>query len=228
MTLPQPTAAGPIPAMSSGSGHVASCELGVIGLATMGANLVRNAARRGNSVAIYNRHGDRTTTLMERHGGEGRFTPCETVEAVVSALRRPRAIIISVAAGPPVDAIIEQMVPLLDPDDILIDAGNSLFSDTDRRLGELAARGLRFIGMGVSGGEKGALQGPSMMPGGSRSAYEDIAPILSGMAAQVDGEPCCAYVGPGGGCRRLASRPSGLSVASMVGSTTPALRSIAG
>lgn len=103
-----------------GSDHTASCNLGVIGLATMGANLARNAALRGNSVAIYNRHSKRTTTLVDRHGGEGRFTPCETLEAFVSALRRPRSIIISVAAGPPVDVIIEQLVPLLDPDDILI------------------------------------------------------------------------------------------------------------
>jgi 6-phosphogluconate dehydrogenase len=155
----------------------ATCDIGVIGLATMGANLARNAARKGSAVAVHNRSPERTAQLIERHGGEGALTPCDTLETFVSALRTPRAIILSVAAGKPVDDLVGQLSPLLDPGDILVDAGNSHFADTERRIAAAEASGLRYIGMGVSGGEKGALEGPSMMPGGSLSAYRHLAPM---------------------------------------------------
>ena len=183
---------------ASNTSPAAKCDIGVIGLATMGANLARNAARNGRAVAVYNRSAERTTQLIERHGGEGRFTPCDSLKTFVDALRIPRSIIMSVAAGGAVDDLIGQLSPLLEPGDILIDAGNSHFSDTERRIATAEAAGVRYIGMGVSGGEKGALEGPSMMPGGSLSAYRELAPILEAMAAEVGGEPCCAYVGPGG------------------------------
>ena len=176
----------------------ATCDIGVVGLATMGANLARNAARKGSAVAVHNRSPARTAQLIERHGGEGVLTPCDTLETFVSALRVPRAVILSVAAGKAVDDLVGQLSPLLDAGDILIDAGNSHFSDTERRIAHAEAAGLRYIGLGVSGGEKGALEGPSMMPGGSLSAYRQVAPILEGMAAHVDGESCCAFIGPGG------------------------------
>jgi 6-phosphogluconate dehydrogenase len=175
-----------------------ACDIGVIGLATMGANLARNAARKGFGVAVYNRHGERTRSLVERFGHEGRIVPAETLEQFVSSLARPRSVVLVVEAGSAVDAVIEQLTPLLESGDILIDAGNSLFTDTDHRVFWASERKLRFVGLGVSGGKKGALEGPSMMPGGDREAYEHLAPILTRMAAQVEGKPCCAYIGPCG------------------------------
>jgi len=135
-------------------------DLGILGLATMGANLARNAARKGFGVAVYNRHGERTDALMREHGGEGRFTPAKTIPEFVAALARPRAIIIMVKAGPPVDGVIDELLPHLEPGDIVIDGGNSLYTDTNRRFHALEAKKLRFIGMGVSGGEEGAPRGP--------------------------------------------------------------------
>ena len=193
------------------------CDLGVIGLATMGANLARNAARKGSAVAVYNRSVERTAQLIERHGDEGRITRCDTLESFVAALRTPRAIILSVAAGQAVDDLAGKLSPLLDPGDILIDAGNSHFADTERRIGTAEAAGLRYIGLGVSGGEKGALEGPSMMPGGSLSAYREVAPLLEGMAAKVDGEPCCAFVGPGGAGHYVKMVHNGIEYADMQG-----------
>ena len=191
------------------------CDLGIYGLATMGANLARNAARKGFRVALYNRHTERTTKLMANSGGEGDFVPSETVEAFVASLARPRAIVLMVEAGGAIDTIVAALRPLLDPGDILVDGGNSLFTDTERRVGEAAARGLRFVGMGVSGGEKGALEGPSMMPGGDRDAYDHLAPILTRMAAQAAGEPCCAYLGPGGAGHYVKMVHNGIEYADM-------------
>ena len=173
-------------------------DLGVFGLSTMGANLARNAARKGFGVAVYNRHGARTDELIADHGSEGRFAPAKTITDFVAALAKPRPIIIMIKAGKPVDDVIDELVPHLEDGDIVIDGGNSLFTDTSRRFHALAAKNLRFVGMGVSGGEEGALEGPSMMPGGDREAYQRIAPIVTKMAAQVDGEPCCAFIGPEG------------------------------
>ena len=174
------------------------CDLGVMGLAVMGANLARNAARKGFGVALYNRHGDRTDKLMADHGHEGRFTPSKDVAGFVASLSKPRVLIIMVKAGKPVDDVIAELERHLEEGDIVIDGGNSLFTDTDRRFAALKQKKLRFIGMGVSGGEEGALEGPSMMPGGERSAYDRIAPMVTKMAAQVEGTPCAAYIGLGG------------------------------
>ena len=174
------------------------CDLGVLGLAVMGANLARNAARKGFGVALYNRHGGRTDDLVREFGHEGRFAPEKELKGFVATLAKPRVIIIMVKAGKPVDDVIDELVPHLEADDIVIDGGNSLFTDTDRRFASLKQKRIRFIGMGVSGGEEGALEGPSMMPGGEREAYARIEPMVTRMAAQVDGTPCCTYIGPSG------------------------------
>ncbi len=191
------------------------CDIGVIGLAVMGANLARNAARKGFGVALYNRHGGRTDTLMSEFGHEGRFTPSKDIAGFVASLAKPRAMIIMVKAGKPVDDVIAELLPHLDEGDIVIDGGNSLFSDSDRRYAALKDKGLRFIGMGVSGGEEGALLGPSMMPGGEKEAYDRIAPMVTRMAAQVDGEPCAAYIGLGGSGHYVKMVHNGIEYADM-------------
>ena len=173
-------------------------DIGVMGLAVMGANLARNAARRGFGVAAFNRNHQRTDELMAAHGGEGRFLPARSLPDFIASIAKPRPILIMVKAGPPVDEVIEELMPHLEPNDIIIDGGNSLYTDTARRYGTCEAKNIRFVGMGVSGGEEGALEGPSMMPGGDRAAYDRIAPLLTKMAAQVDGTPCCTYIGPEG------------------------------
>ncbi len=173
-------------------------QIGVTGLAVMGANLARNIARNGWSVAVHNRSPEKTRRFMAEHAAEGDFTGTESDEEFVAALERPRKIIIMVKAGAPVDAVIDELAPLLDPGDILIDAGNSHFPDTRRRTAKCEEQGLRFLGIGVSGGEEGALNGPSIMPGGTREAYAEVEEILTRIAAQVDGTPCCTYVGPDG------------------------------
>ena len=180
------------------TGADAKSRIGVTGLAVMGANLARNIARRGTPVAVHNRTAARTREFMQAYGSEGSFTAAESVEDFVAALERPRRIIMMVKAGAPVDGVIEELAPLLDEGDIVIDAGNSHFADTKRRTEECAARGLRFMGIGVSGGEEGALLGPSIMPGGDPAAYAEVEDILTGIAAQVDGTPCCVHVGPDG------------------------------
>jgi len=191
------------------------CDLGVMGLAVMGANLARNAARKGFGVALYNRHGDRTDKLMADHGHEGRFTPSRDVAGFVASLSKPRVLIIMVKAGKPVDDVIAELEPHLEEGDIVIDGGNSLFTDTDRRFAALKQKKLRFIGMGVSGGEEGALEGPSMMPGGERSAYDRIAPMVTKMAAQVEGTPCAAYIGLGGAGHYVKMVHNGIEYADM-------------
>jgi 6-phosphogluconate dehydrogenase len=173
-------------------------RIGVTGLAVMGANLARNIARRGTPVAVHNRTAARTHEFMDAYGSEGTFTAAESVEEFVAALERPRRIVVMVKAGAPVDGVIEDLAPLLDEGDIVMDAGNSHFADTKRRTEECAARGLRFMGVGVSGGEEGALLGPSLMPGGAPAAYAEVEEILTGIAAVVDGTPCCVHVGPDG------------------------------
>jgi 6-phosphogluconate dehydrogenase len=176
----------------------AKSRIGVTGLAVMGANLARNIARRGTPVAVHNRTTARTREFMEAYGDEGAFTAAESVEDFVAALERPRRIIVMVKAGAPVDGVIEELTPLLDEGDIIIDAGNSHFPDTKRRTEACAERGLRFMGVGVSGGEEGALLGPSIMPGGDPAAYAEVEEIFTGIAAVVDGTPCCVHVGPDG------------------------------
>ena len=191
------------------------CDLGVMGLAVMGANLARNAARKGFAVALYNRHGGRTDKLVEEHGHEGKFTPSHDIPAFVASLAKPRVIIIMVKAGKPVDDVIEELLPHVEDDDIIIDCGNSLYSDTDRRYAALKEKKLRFIGMGVSGGEVGALEGPSMMPGGEPEAYKRIEPMVTKMAAQVDGEPCATYIGVGGSGHYVKMVHNGIEYADM-------------
>ena len=173
-------------------------RIGVTGLAVMGANLARNMARRGFTVAVHNRTTAKTTQFIEDYGHEGAFTGSESLQDFVDALQTPRTIVVMVKAGKPVDALIDELAPLLDEGDNIVDAGNSHFPDTDRRTAHCAELGLRFMGIGVSGGEEGALNGPSIMPGGDPAAYAEIADVLTAIAANVDGTPCCTHVGPGG------------------------------
>jgi 6-phosphogluconate dehydrogenase len=191
------------------------CELGVTGLATMGQNLARNAARRGFAVAVHNRTATRTRELLERHGDEGRLVGAFSVEELVAALARPRRILVMVKAGPPVDAVLDELAAHLDPGDLLIDGGNSWFEDTRRRERALAEQGLRFLGTGVSGGEEGALHGPSIMPGGSPEAYGLVEQLLTTIAAQVDGVPCCRLIGPDGAGHYVKMVHNGIEYADM-------------
>src|SRR6187549_396598 len=174
------------------------CEIGLIGLGVMGENLVLNMESKGFSVAVFNRTTEITEKFVAEHGKEKNIQPTRTLEEFVGALKRPRKAMIMVKAGPPVDAVIGQLAPLLEKGDVIIDGGNSLFTDTQRRCKDLEGRGIHFVGCGVSGGEEGALKGPSLMPGGPRESWEIIAPIFRKIAAQVDGEPCCRYMGPDG------------------------------
>ncbi|HEV8373573.1 MAG TPA: NADP-dependent phosphogluconate dehydrogenase [Actinomycetota bacterium] len=190
-------------------------ELGVTGLATMGQNLARNAARRGFAVAVHNRTAARTRQLLERHGDEGELLGAFSVEELVGALARPRRILIMVKAGPAVDAVIEQLAPRLEPGDLLIDGGNSFFEDTRRRGVALAERGLQFLGAGVSGGEEGALHGPSIMPGGTPEGYGAVEHVLTTIAAKVDGVPCCRLIGPDGAGHYVKMVHNGIEYADM-------------
>jgi 6-phosphogluconate dehydrogenase len=191
------------------------CELGVTGLATMGQNLARNAARHGFPVAVHNRTASRTHELLERYGDEGELVGAFSVEELVAALARPRRILVMVKAGPPVDAVLDELAAHLDPGDLLIDGGNSFFEDTRRRERALAERGLRFLGTGVSGGEEGALHGPSIMPGGSPEAYGAVERLLTTIAAQVDGVPCCRLIGPDGAGHYVKMVHNGIEYADM-------------
>ncbi len=173
-------------------------SFGVIGLAVMGENIALNVERNGFPIAVYNRSREKTDAFMEKRAQGRNVKAAYTLEEFVGALERPRKILVMVKAGGPVDKVIEQLTPLLDEGDIIIDGGNSLYEDTERRTRELEPKGFRFIGMGVSGGEEGALNGPSLMPGGTESSYEYLSPIFTKIAAQVDDGPCVAYCGPGG------------------------------
>ncbi|AUC60573.1 6-phosphogluconate dehydrogenase Gnd [Cyanobacterium sp. HL-69] len=171
---------------------------GVIGLAVMGENLALNVESRGFPIAVYNRSPDKTENFMATRAKDKDVKAAYSLEEFVKTLKRPRKILVMVKAGGPVDAVIQQLKPLLEEGDMIIDGGNSLYEDTERRTKELEATGLGFMGMGVSGGEEGALNGPSLMPGGTESAYQDLEPILTKIAAQVDDGPCVTYIGPGG------------------------------
>ncbi|MDF2929073.1 decarboxylating NADP(+)-dependent phosphogluconate dehydrogenase [Anaerospora sp.] len=174
------------------------CDIGLIGLAVMGENLVLNMAGKGFSVAVYNRTVSKVDEFVAAKGQGMPVKGAHSPQELVSMLAAPRKIVLMVKAGKPVDDMIAELLPFLEQGDILIDGGNSFFEDTRRRNQELTAKGIRFIGMGVSGGEEGALKGPSLMPGSDRSAYEETAPIFTRIAAQVADGPCCAYVGPDG------------------------------
>ncbi|MDD5200566.1 MAG: NADP-dependent phosphogluconate dehydrogenase, partial [Terrimicrobiaceae bacterium] len=177
---------------------MSNSDIGLIGLAVMGENLVLNMESKGFSVSVYNRTAAVTEKFAAGRAKGKNILPTKTIEEFVASLARPRKAMIMVKAGAPVDAVIDQLVPLLEPGDIIIDGGNSLWTDTQRREKTLKERNLHFVGCGVSGGEEGALKGPSMMPGGSRESWEAVGPIFRKIAAIVDGEPCCRHMGPDG------------------------------
>jgi 6-phosphogluconate dehydrogenase len=173
-------------------------DIGLVGLAVMGENLVLNMESKGYTVSVYNRTTEVTERFAAGRGKGKKIVPTRSIEEFVRTLKRPRKAMIMVKAGNAVDAVIDQLVPHLERGDVIIDGGNSLYLDTQRRDKALAEKGLHFMGIGVSGGEEGALKGPSMMPGGSETAWQIVAPICQKIAAQVDGEPCCQYMGPDG------------------------------
>ena len=179
----------------------ASCDIGLIGLAVMGENLALNIASRGYSIAVYNRTTSVTDAFTADRGKQPNVVGCRTLEDLVASLKTPRKVMMMVKAGPAVDQLIATLTPLLSKGDVIIDGGNTLPSDTDRRTKEVEASGLLYIGTGVSGGEEGALKGPSLMPGGSKAAWPLIQPIFQAIAAKVGPKgdiPCCDWVGPRG------------------------------
>jgi 6-phosphogluconate dehydrogenase len=177
---------------------LANHELGIVGLATMGQNLARNFASRGVRVVVYNRTRQRTNEFMSDHGTEGDFRAAGSLDELVKTLAKPRAVLLMVKAGAPVDEAIESLSKVLEPGDLIIDGGNSMFLDTRRRAQAAEKLGIGYLGVGVSGGEEGALRGPSIMPGGTRESYAKIEEILIAISAKVDGVPCCTYIGPDG------------------------------
>ncbi len=190
-------------------------SIGLIGLGVMGQNLARNIARRGFQVAVYNRTRAKTETFA-RHHPHPNIIPTYALDDLVARLERPRRLLLMVKAGAAVDAVIAQVRPLLEPGDILIDGGNSHFADTERRQRELAAPGVHLLGVGISGGEEGALRGPSLMPGGPEEAYEAVAPIFEAIAARAgDGRPCVTYLGPGGAGHYVKMVHNGIEYALM-------------
>jgi 6-phosphogluconate dehydrogenase len=176
---------------------MAKQQIGVIGLAVMGKNLALNIESKGYSVAVYNRSREKTDEFLKEAQGKN-IVGTYSIEEFVNTLEKPRKILLMVKAGAPTDATIEQLKPYLEKGDILIDGGNTYFKDTQRRNKELAELGIHFIGTGVSGGEEGALKGPSIMPGGQKEAHELVRPIFEAIAAKVNGEPCTTYIGPDG------------------------------
>ncbi|MFJ8154479.1 NADP-dependent phosphogluconate dehydrogenase [Streptomyces sp. NPDC094468] len=193
----------------------ASAAIGVTGLGVMGRNLARNFARHGYPVAVHNRTPARTRALVEEYGHEGTFVGAETAADLVAALERPRRLMIMVQAGAATDAVIDAFVPLLEPGDILIDGGNAHFADTRRREAALREKGLHFVGVGVSGGEEGALHGPSVMPGGSAESYAVLGPMFEDISAKVGGEPCAAHVGADGAGHFVKMVHNGIEYADM-------------
>jgi 6-phosphogluconate dehydrogenase len=181
----------------------------------MGQNLALNIARNGFPVAVYNRTGERTAEFVESLVGDLPLVGTYSIEEFVQSLKQPRRVMLMVQAGSAVDAVIAQLRPLLEPGDIVIDGGNSFFQDTRRREKELRQAGIQFLGVGVSGGEEGALNGPSIMPGGPGEAYEAVAPILTKIAAQVDGESCCTHIGPDGAGHYVKMVHNGIEYADM-------------
>ena len=173
-------------------------NIGLIGLAVMGENLAMNMESKGFTVAVFNRTVEKVTRFVEGRGRGKNIIGCMSIEELCQSLERPRKVMMMVKAGTPVDQLIEQLMPHLEPGDILIDGGNAHYPDTIRRCEYVQSLGLLYVGCGVSGGEEGALKGPSMMPGGSSAAWKQIAPILQSICAHVDGDPCCDWVGEGG------------------------------
>ena len=192
-----------------------SAQIGVTGLGVMGRNLARNFARNGYTVALHNRTSSKTTDIVAQFGHEGAFVPSQSAEEFVRSLERPRRIVIMVNAGQATDAVIDEFAPLLEPGDMLIDGGNAHFKDTRRREAALREQDLHFVGMGVSGGEEGALNGPSIMPGGSTESYQALGPMLETISAHVDGTPCCTHIGPDGAGHFVKMVHNGIEYADM-------------
>ena len=190
-------------------------DIGVYGLGVMGTSLARNLARHGSTVALFNYTPDLVDRFTRNHIDEGSFLPATDITSFASSLSRPRIVLAMVAAGPATESVINQLSEVLEPGDIVIDGGNTHYTDTVRREADLADKGIRFVGMGVSGGEEGALLGPSLMPGGDVDAYRRIGPLLESIAAQVDGSPCCAHVGPGGAGHFVKTVHNGIEYADM-------------
>ena len=186
---------------SSGSkpnSSTGTAQIGVTGLAVMGSNIARNFARHGYTVALHNRSIAKTDALLKEHGGEGKFVRSETIAEFLDALEKPRRVLIMVKAGDPTDAVINELADAMEKGDIIIDGGNALYTDTIRREKAMRERGLHFVGAGISGGEEGALNGPSIMPGGPAESYKSLGPLLEEISAHVDGVPCCTHIGPDG------------------------------
>ena len=231
----EPTARGPkaqdsAAQDSAAQDSAAQANIGVVGLAVMGSNLARNlASREGNTVAIYNRTQSRTDTLMDEHGDAG-FIPSETIEQFAASLTKPRTAIIMVQAGRGTDAVIQQLSDAFEEGDIIVDGGNSLFTDTITREKAARERGLNFVGTGISGGEEGALNGPSIMPGGSAKAYETLGPILESIAAVAEGEPCVTHIGTDGAGHFVKMIHNGIEYADMqlIAESYDLLRRVAG
>ncbi|AKS34074.1 NADP-dependent phosphogluconate dehydrogenase [Mycolicibacterium goodii] len=185
-------------ASSSPSSTTGTAQIGVTGLAVMGSNIARNFARHGYTVALHNRSIAKTDALLAEHGSEGKFVRSETIEEFLDALEKPRRVLIMVKAGEATDAVINELADAMEPGDIIIDGGNALYTDTIRREAAMRERGLHFVGAGISGGEEGALNGPSIMPGGPAESYKSLGPLLEEISAHVDGVPCCTHIGPDG------------------------------
>ncbi|MWA15241.1 NADP-dependent phosphogluconate dehydrogenase [Streptomyces sp. BA2] len=208
-----------------------SAQIGVTGLAVMGRNLARNFARNGYTVALHNRTAAKTHSLVEEFGHEGEFIATETAEEFVAALERPRRLVIMVKAGEPTDAVIKEFAPLMEPGDMIIDGGNAHFADTRRRERELREQDIHFVGTGVSGGEEGALLGPSIMPGGSEESYASLGPMLEKISAKAeDGSPCVTHVGPDGAGHFVKMVHNGIEYADMqlIAEAYQLLRDVAG
>ncbi|WP_092148341.1 NADP-dependent phosphogluconate dehydrogenase [Corynebacterium mycetoides] len=205
-------------------------QIGVVGMAVMGSNLARNFASQGHTVAIYNRSPEKTRAVIAEHGHEGDFIASETIEDFVASLERPRKAIIMVQAGPATDAVIDQLAEAMEDGDIIIDGGNALFTDTIRREKDIAARGRHFVGAGISGGEEGALNGPSIMPGGPKESWETLGPLLEDISAKVDGVPCVTHIGPDGAGHFVKMVHNGIEYADMqvIGEAYHLLRYAAG
>jgi 6-phosphogluconate dehydrogenase len=208
-----------------------SAQIGVTGLAVMGRNLARNFARNGYTVAVHNRTAAKTRALVQEFGHEGEFVSTETAEEFVAALERPRRLVIMVKAGEPTDAVIKEFAPLLEEGDMIVDGGNAHFADTRRRERELREQGIHFVGTGVSGGEEGALLGPSIMPGGSEESYASLGPMLEKISAKAeDGAPCVTHVGPDGAGHFVKMVHNGIEYADMqlIAEAYQLLREVAG
>ena len=192
-------------------------SIGVVGMAVMGSNLARNFANHGHKVAIFNRSYEKTEKVMAEHGEAAGFIAAKTPEELVASLEKPRRIMMMVKAGAATDATIDTFAPLLEDGDILIDGGNAFYKDTQRREIALRDKGIHFVGVGVSGGEEGALNGPSIMPGGSAHSYEFLGPLLEDISAKFNGEPCCTYIGTDGAGHFVKMVHNGIEYSDMQG-----------